>query len=189
MNESYFISLAEMALKHEPYPNPLFPPSPYYRFLKLLAASMLPKLSVELGVCGGGGSLHLALGNPKGRVVGVDLVYDHHDQISYITRNYPNFSFRFGDSVEDAPAIAEEFGPVDLLFIDTIHTRQRTIQEFEAWHPYLADNYVVCFDDLRRVEMGNVWDVLPSPKLRLDDLHPTAEGGFGVLWKNQDQAP
>lgn len=183
MNESTLLHLANRAIKEEnPYPSPLFPPSPYYRFLKLLAQELQPRLSVELGVCGGGGSLHLALGNPQGRVVGVDMQYDHPDQLRHIYSVCPNFVFWQGDSVEDAPKIVSDYGQPQLIFVDTTHTYDQTLAEFEAWHPYLADGWVMCFDDLRRAEMGNIWDVLPGPKLRLDELHPTAEGGFGVVW-------
>lgn len=183
MNESSLRHWANQALAEKPYPNPLFPPSPYYRFLRVLAQQLQPKLSVELGVCGGGGSLHLALGHPGGRVVGVDMQYDHDEQLKHIYGVCPNFHFWLGDSVEDAPRIVSDFGKPQILFIDTVHTFEATLREFEAWHPYLDDKHIVCFDDLLRAEMGNIWDVLPSPKLRLDELHPTAEGGFGVIWK------
>lgn len=183
MNESILYTLAQQALTDPIYPSPLFPPSPYYRFLKRLAEHLQPALSIELGVCGGGGSLHLALGNPGGLVVGVDFAYDHPEQILHIDEVCPNFIFWQGDSVEDAGKIVDDFGKVDILFIDTVHTHSRTWAEFNAWYPYLSDKAVVCFDDLLRTEMENIWDELPSPKVRLDALHPTAEGGFGVLWK------
>ena len=56
MDESFFKELEQRALNTAPFPDPRFPPSPYYRFLRLLAAEMRPRLSVELGVCGGGAS-------------------------------------------------------------------------------------------------------------------------------------
>ncbi len=183
MNEFTLRTIAQQALLDSVYPSPLFPPSPYYRFLKRLAEHLQPRLSIELGVCGGGGSLHLALGNPNGRVVGVDFAYDHPEQIEHIYKTCPNFTFWQGDSIEDAGKIVSDFGMVDILFIDTVHTYDRTWAEFNAWYPYLSDKAVVCFDDLYRQEMGNFWEELPEPKVRLDALHPTAEGGFGALWK------
>lgn len=183
MNEHDLRTLAQRALSDPIYPSPLFPPSPYYRFLKRLAEHLQPALSIELGVCGGGGSLHLALGNPQGRVVGVDFAYDHPEQIEHIRGNCANFVFWQGDSIESARNVFLEYGPIDILFIDTVHIFQRTVDEFEAWRPYLSYGAVVCFDDLNRAEMGNFWDVLPANKARLDALHPTAEGGFGVWWQ------
>lgn len=184
MNSDTLLTLARMAIAEEPYPEPMFPPSPYYRFLRLLAGMLQPALSVELGVCGGGGSLHLALGNPKGRVIGVDYAYDHPDHIRYINNVCPNFSFYLYDSIEAAMVVGEQYGEVGILFVDTVHTYERTLAEFAAWHPYLAKNAIVCFDDLFRPGMAEAWAALPGNKIRIDALHDQAEdgGGFGVLW-------
>lgn len=184
MDKKTLIDWAEEAVKMSPWTPAMFPPSRYYRFLQVLAKQLKPALSVELGVCGGGGSLHLAEGYLGGVVVGVDVAYDHPEQLDYIKRNYPNFTFWQGDSVTDAPLISRQHGLVKILFIDTIHTKSRTIEEFEAWRPFLAPGTVVCFDDLRRKEMDGFWEWLPEPKVRLDLLHPTAESGFGC-WFSQ----
>lgn len=183
MNEIILRNLAQQALADPIYPDPRFPPSAYYRFLYRLAEYQKPSLSVELGVCGGGGSLHLALGWDDGIVCGVDVGVEYQDNLKYLNSNCPNFKFWLGDSVMAAKQIAAKYGLVDILFIDTIHTYDRTIAEFQAWRPYLASNAVVCFDDLLRAEMAGLWEWLPEPKLRLDALHDGSdEGGFGVIW-------
>lgn len=184
MNKNILQALAQKALNERPFPETMFPPSAYYRFLKHLAAEMKPTLSVVLGVCGGGCCLHLAQGHSMGRVVGVDDAFDHPEHITYIKQNYANFTFWLGDSVYSAPEIAKDFGPVDILFIDTVHTYQRTMSEYDTWRPYLSNRAVVCLDDLYRPGMLQAWNELPAPKLRLDALHDGAEdgGGFGVLW-------
>lgn len=184
MNEYTIKVLANRALGERPHWNTMFPPSPYYRFLKELAKELSAQLSVVLGVCGGGCCLHLCQGNPIGRVIGVDIAYDHPDQMTYIKQNHANFLFWQGDSVESAAEIHRDFGPVDILFIDTIHTYERTLAEYEAWRPYLSDKAVVCLDDLFRPGMDRAWEEMPGPKLRLDQLHDGSEdgGGFGVLW-------
>lgn len=172
------------------YPDKRFPPSRYYRFLMLLAEYMKPTLSVELGVCGGGGSLHLAKGFPGGDVVGVDFQFDHKANIEYIMSNFKNFHFMFNDSVKSAKNIVLEWGKVDILFIDTDHTYDRTLAEYKAWKPYMKKGGVICFDDLFRHGTGEVksmrdaWDKIEGKKVRLDHLHdgtyPTG-GGFGCL--------
>lgn len=186
LTETILKQWAMQAFAMSVYPNPNFPPSPYYRFLKILAMNIQPKLSVELGVCGGGGSLHLAMGWAMGKVVGVDLVDDHRENIDYILNKYPNFRFWIGDSVNDARSIVDYYGTVDILFIDTLHTYEQTMNEYNAWLPYMSDEYVICFDDLFRPGMSQVWSELPEPKLRLDRLHDGAVngGGFGVVWNN-----
>ena len=163
----------------------LFPPSIYYAFFKLLAALVKPKLAVVLGVCGGGDCYHLCKGNPDGMVIGVDITYDHPEQLEFIKANCPNFLFHLGDSVKSAELVAAGGRcPIDFLFIDTTHVLEATVAEFEAWKPFLAPGAIVCFDDLFRTEMAGVWEGLPEPKVRLDLLHdgsPDVGGGFGVL--------
>ena len=175
-------NLVFAALAEAPYPDPRFPPSPYYRFLRQLAATMQPRLSVELGVCGGGGSFHLLLGWPLSPVVGIDKDVEYPLNMTFIRERYPNFDLRRGDSVELAPEIYGEYGQVDILFIDTIHTYERTLAEFNAWQPYLSRRAIVCLDDLNRVEMGTIFEDLPGTKMRLNALHPGAEMGFGILY-------
>jgi len=166
--------------------NELFPPSIYYRFLKLLASEMKSKLSVELGVSGGGGSLHLALGNLAGITVGIDIMTIPERQHTAIEMMVGD-AFRFfrGDGIKSASLVHDLYGTVDILFIDTVHTKEQTWKELKAWQPYLSDDYVVCFDDLLRPEMRGFWGELPEPKMRMDKLHDGAEngGGFGVIWK------
>jgi len=181
--------LAEQAMGGPVYDNPLFPPSPYYRFFRLLAAELKPKLSVELGVCGGGGSLHLALGHPRGKVIGVDFQYDHPEQIEHIKETCKNFHFWGGDSILSALQIRgsklAKALDVDILFIDTDHTYDRTLAEFKAWRYYLSKNAVVCFDDLFRPGMEEAWNEIPGKKLRFDFLHSgqyPEGGGFGVAY-------
>lgn len=186
MDESTLKQWAAQALAEKPYHDPRFPPSPYYRFLKIAAMNLKPKLSTELGVSGGGGSFHLAIGHPAGIVVGVDIANDHPENISYIMERCHNFRFWLGDSIGMAEKIYREYGPVDLLFVDTTHTFEQTQAELAAYRPYLSSQAVICLDDLFRPEMLGFWESLPEPKLRLDTLHDGAElgGGFGVLFSS-----
>jgi len=184
--------LAQEAITEDVYYNTDFPPSMYYRFLKLLAQEFKPKLSVELGVSGGGGSLHLAMGH-TGKVVGIDLQADHMARINYIRDSYPNFEFMIHDSTTAAPKVFEKYGKVDILFIDTDHTYERTMQELNAWEPYLSNRAIVCFDDLLRhhpndkKSMNDAWNDMPGFKARYDHLHDGTYphgGGFGVIYFN-----
>jgi predicted O-methyltransferase YrrM len=193
VNQQTLTKIAEQAALTSPmiahYPDPTndkvtFPPSPYYRFLKLLAQKMDSKLSVELGVCGGGGSLHLAMTSQT--AVGIDVVEDHKDNTDWIKNCYPNWYFMIGDSVHLASIVHDQFGLIDVLFIDTTHTHRQTMAEYEAYQPYLSDRAVICLDDLFRPGMDLAWADMPETKERFDFLHPSAsptDGGFGVIWK------
>jgi len=177
--------LAEKAIDEPIYDNQNFPPSPYYRFLKLLAQEIKPKLSVELGVSGGGGSLHLAIGYPEGQVIGVDFLDDHPGHIEYIKNACRNFTFWKGDSIESAWDISHKYGLVDILFIDTIHTYERTVDEFDEWLTHFTKSTIVCLDDLFRPGMEDAWNELPGKKIRFDFLHDGEfphDGGFGVIY-------
>jgi len=184
--------LAQEAITEDVYYNTDFPPSMYYRFLKLLAQEFKPKLSVELGVSGGGGSLHLAMGH-TGQVVGIDFQSDHVERIKHIEQNYPNFEFMLDDSVIVAPKVFQKYGKVDILFIDTDHTYERTMREFNTWKPYLSERAIVCFDDLFRhhpndvKSMEDAWNDINGFKARYDHLHDGTYphgGGFGVIYFN-----
>ncbi len=172
--------LAEEAKDEDVYPNPAFPPSPYYRFLKLLAAEFKPKLSVELGVCGGGGSLHLALGHPYGTVIGIDYIRDHEDRIKYIEDNYPNFEFMLHDSASAAHKVFDEHGKIDILFIDTDHTYDTTVREYKAWKPYLSDTAIILLDDLDRDGMTKAFNEIEGYKVVYPFLN--YGHGFGVVY-------
>ncbi|NIP85931.1 MAG: hypothetical protein GTO03_10370, partial [Planctomycetales bacterium] len=162
MNAADFKDLARQAEALDPWPDPRFPPSPYYRFFRLLTARLQPGLCVELGTCGGGGALHMALGWPDGTVIGVDKSNDYPDNIAYVEERCPNYTFLRGDSVALATEIGA-LGNIGLLFIDTVHTYERTWDEFNAYRPYLAENAVICLDDLFRPGMEEVWYELPVP--------------------------
>jgi len=173
-------NLAEKAISEPIYPNPSYPPSSYYRFLRILAAAVQPVYSVELGVCGGGGSLHLALGWPTGTVIGVDDANKWPNNVAHVQAHCPNFQFWHMDSIEAAEEARERgIFSVDILFIDTIHTYERTLAEFEAWKGLLCEGAVVLLDDLFRARMIEVFNILPGVKVRLDHLHD--EAGFGAI--------
>lgn len=190
LSEEEILVLANNSYKELPIDNPNFPPSPYYRFLKHLARKIQPNLSVELGVCGGGGSLHLCMGYSEGIVVGIDYRIEYQKNLAYIKKTQKNFRFLEDDSVIAAPKVFEQYGLIDILFIDTIHTYERTMVEYNSWWPYLSSKAVVCFDDLNRKQMHlngqNIWKYIEKQGqiLRLDFLHHSQEGdgGFGVLW-------
>lgn len=193
MKDTWFSQLATRALALPVYPDPRFPPSPYYRFFKLLTQALQPTLSVELGLCGGGGAFHMALGWPAGTVVGVEHEQgDDHQKGNwrYMRERCPNFELWRGDSVEAAADIFKIYGPCGLLFIDTVHTTERTRDEWRAWEPFLAERAVVCLDDVQRKQMAGLWEWVPWQKMRLDVLHPGGldaegygDGGFGVCWR------
>jgi predicted O-methyltransferase YrrM len=158
-----------------------FPPSEYYSFLYLLAQAKEPKLSIELGVCGAGASYHLAKGHPQGRVIGYDIALEYPDNVLFVAKECPNWTFYRYDSCDTARVAPQK---VDILFIDTVHTFEQTMKEWRAWKPWLAEGAVVCLDDLDREGMMDAWAEMPEPKMLYPELHiggaPT-DGNFGIV--------
>lgn len=184
MNVKAVNKLARISVGDGPLPHKEFPPSMYYRFLRRLTKYMQPDISVELGVCGGGGSLYMALGYPQGRVIGVDCALEYPNNIALVKELAPNFEFWRMDSIASSDYFNEVKLKVNVLFIDTIHTYDQTMKEFEAYRPVLADGAVVLLDDLFREGMDQAWAELPGHKVRLDYLHMSGsatDGGFGVV--------
>lgn len=194
MNKETLTRIANRAYLLSPmvdhYPDPenkrvTFPPSPYYRFLKLIAEEIQSRLSVELGVCGGGGVLHMAMTSKQ--AVGVDVTYHEYvDNKLWLEKNYKNLKLYRNDSIQIVPVIVDRFGVIDLLFIDTTHTYEQTMTEYWAYEHFLSDKAIVCLDDLFRPGMDQAWNEMPDTKARFDFLHPSqspTDGGFGVIWK------
>jgi len=178
------VALGREALAASPHPDPRWPPSVYYRYLSAVAGRLNAKTFVELGTCGGGASLTVAVNNSSTKVITIDV--DKYPQVAPIEEMCSNFFFHRGDSIELADTLGQANAPIDLLFIDTTHTYEQTMGEFNAWLPYMAKGGVVCFDDLYRPGMDVVWAALPEPKTGIHDLKrmhvggsPT-DGGFGA---------
>ncbi len=188
MNLNRIKELHDSAIKMQPFPDPRWPPSIYYRFLGLVARDMEAKYFVELGTCGGGASYNVAKISPKTIVYSIDVV--KLEQVNAIELLCPNFNFIIGDSIKTAKELGPKLDVPSLLFIDTIHTYEHTKAEFEAWLLYLKPGSVVCFDDLHRSGMDRFWNELTYTKSEFDELRllhlagAPDDGGFGCVLLN-----
>jgi predicted O-methyltransferase YrrM len=121
----------------------------------LEALQMQPRLIVELGVGGGESNFVLArVARLSGaRLVSVDIndrshvsqepgwLFVHRDDIAF-AREFPEF------------CRAQGFEPViNVLFIDTSHVYEHTVQEIEAYFPFLAPHAKVFFHDTNLTEV------------------------------------
>ena len=101
---------------------------------------------LEIGTGTGWTALSLALADRQRTVVSYDPV-DRAERQLYLrlvdaqTRERVTFVPAPG---AEGPRDAE---PVDLLYVDSLHQRNETIREFEAWRPVLRDGALVLFDD------------------------------------------
>jgi predicted O-methyltransferase YrrM len=100
----------------------------------------------ELGTGTGWTAVALALADPERRVVSFDPIY--REQREHYVRLVPR-------SVRDRVTFIQASGvsgpadsqPVDLMFVDSSHERQATIDELRAWRPALSPGARVVFDD------------------------------------------
>ena len=197
MDRATIEALKDKAFTGWPLPEDArFPPSAYYKFLYYLTLQMKARTCVELGVCGGGATramctAQIEMHYVNGVVFGVDLDHAWDERMQQLRAEHVNFQFFFGDSAWAGVQKYQELNgerEVDLLFIDTTHTRERTLDEFAAWRSVLAPEAVVAFDDVERPGMPDAiqeiladeipgksgWEYIP-----LRDLHH--ESGFGVM--------
>jgi predicted O-methyltransferase YrrM len=98
---------------------------------------------VELGTGPGWTAIALALADRERRVTTYDpVVHDHRDRYVSLA---PSATAR----IEFVPAEGVEARDqaVELLFIDSTHQRDPTLNEFRAWRPRLAPGAIVAFHD------------------------------------------
>lgn len=161
--------------------DPGYPSSLYYRMLKSLMEQSKVEIAVELGTCGGGAALHLGLGNPDAEVYtyendpNMNLIWESIERVPHYA---PNVRLRVGDSVEAADYF--EAHTIGLIFIDTTHTYEQTMKEWNAWIDKIKVGGAVVLDDIRRPGMIEVLKELRDhPRVR-DILEFSTQGGDGL---------
>ena len=101
---------------------------------------------VELGTATGWTAISLALSDPVRRVTSFDPV-SRPEPARYL--RLVGAEVRARITLVTAPGSdgPRDHRPVDLLYIDSSHDRQPTIDEVNAWRPALARGAVIVFDD------------------------------------------
>jgi predicted O-methyltransferase YrrM len=101
---------------------------------------------VELGTATGWTAISLALSDPARRVTSFDPV-SRPEPARYLRLVGPEVRSRI--TLVEAPGSDGPLDdrPVDLLYIDSSHDRQPTIEEVDAWRPTLAPGAAIVFDD------------------------------------------
>lgn len=144
---------------------------PYYYLMYLLAKEYDERgCFVELGVAKGWGMSSLALGNPKAKVIGLDLnvepVFRPDNAEFYLMSALP---------------VPEFINGISILHIDTEHSYGNAQNEFMQYRCKLLPGAVILFDDLHAMDDGvlRAFYELPYDKIQCDALHPI--NGYGAL--------
>ncbi len=122
-------------------------PHLYYTVYKKSCAKEKPTI-LELGTHRGMSTLMFlqAVQQRGGSVFSVDIDDQYRD-----LSNSSNWTFIHSDStkvdkiVEDYPALKDG---IDILLIDSLHTKEHVSKEFWGWEPYLNKDAFIIFDDI-----------------------------------------
>jgi cephalosporin hydroxylase len=139
-----------------------------------------PKFVLECGVDAAGSTLHMIMANPDTYVFGIDR--NVNENAYYYNEHYSNFTLFVGDTADITifgliKHLCGEDG-IGLLFLDSEHDGRTSRREFETYYPILANECLVCIDDIHmNHEMEELWREFPGEKKDLSMLHGS---GFGV---------
>ena len=151
----------------------------YYQWLALLVRRQQPKLVVELGSNLGVSTvmLYSELADDAS-LISVDL----HRNLAFVPdRMYidERVRFVFGDDLNLAIYGSNLPAGIDLLFIDTVHTREQLNREWAVYQHLCNPGAIVVLDDIRMEDMFGSWESLPYPQLEVTtDCHYTGFGFF-----------
>jgi predicted O-methyltransferase YrrM len=101
---------------------------------------------VELGTATAWTAITLALDDPRRLVITYDVI-EREEAKRYLDLIAPDVRERIELVVAPGCTGPRDEQPVDLLYIDSSHTREHTIAEVQAWQPYLRPGAPVLFDD------------------------------------------
>jgi predicted O-methyltransferase YrrM len=101
---------------------------------------------VELGTATGWTAISLALSDPDRRVTSFDPA-SRPEPARYLRLVGPEVRSRIELVIAPGSDGPRDERPVDLLYIDSSHERQPTIDEVRVWRPALAPGAVIVFDD------------------------------------------
>lgn len=160
--------------------------NPYYRLFYLIAKTLKPSLTVELGAWRGDSSAHFAVGNPDGKCIAVDIHRDGDNaglaKLEEARDRLPNMHFH-RMWIADAVDVVKSYGPIECIFFDGWHDIQHVSDDWNNYRPLLADRALCIFDDITAAYhfegMREFWDSLPGEKyLSTEGLHSDIPMGF-----------
>jgi predicted O-methyltransferase YrrM len=122
---------------------------------RLLSLARDHRLVVELGTATGWTTLSLALSDSGAEVVSYDP-FPHPERERYLRLVGPRTLNRIAFVHAPGATGPRDDRRVDLLYIDSSHSRDATIEEVNAWSPVLGPGSVIAFDDYGHTEYPGV---------------------------------
>lgn len=125
----------------------------------LLALARGCRQIVELGTATGWTAITVALDDLERRVVTYDPV-ERVEPHRYLALVAPDVRARIKLVVAPGSTGPQDPEPVDLLYIDSSHEREQTINEVRAWQPHLRPGAAVLFDDYTNPDFPGVQEAI-----------------------------
>jgi len=120
---------------------------------------------VELGTATGWTAISLALADARRRVTSFDIV-QRPEPARYLRLTSAEVRARITLVTAAGAEGPRDDRPVDLLYIDSSHERQPTIDEVRAWRPVLAPDAAIVFDDFDHPDYPGVREAVQELGLR-----------------------
>lgn len=151
--------------------------NPYYDFLTHLLRDRKVAKVLELGTCTGASTSYLAIASPDCKVITVDI--ESHPAVTKQLSKFPNVEIWTANTLSDeCIKRAQEAGPFDIVFFDTLHEYEQVMAEWGAYQSCIRQGGIALFDDIHLNEgMKKFWKELTVPKIELGHLHWS---GFGA---------
>lgn len=158
----------------------------YYRFLYELARRARPAAMVETGTRLGCSAAQMALGNPEGKMITVDI--DPAAKARADALGLTNLTAVLSDSRVAFSAVRAAVPAIDLLYIDSDHTFDLASAEYWLYRTIVREEGVILFDDIHiNADMERFWAMVPEPKAEANFLH--RHYGFGISIKCSGDRP
>jgi len=123
---------------------------------------------VDLGVDYGVSSLILTMDavEKNNKIYGVDTQFN---RTTFGLWEYPNYFMIQGDSSSVGKCWdTEEYGEVDLLFVDSIHVAPQVLSELYHWYPHVKEGGYIVFHDTNWP--AGMHDLTWHPEVKENDL-------------------
>lgn len=151
----------------------------YYRFLYEVSRLSAPSVSVETGTRLGCSALQIAVGNPGGIVITVDV--DPAAALRVADLNAKNILPITGDSSKVFEKVKGMVTEIDLLYIDSDHSFKTAMSEYTLYGSLVRKGGVMLFDDITiNDEMKSFWMKVDGPKVELPHLHTGFSFGCAI---------
>lgn len=166
-------NLSIFSLFNEEWRSYIEMPNNYYKLLSFIVDQLKPKIIVELGAYTGASTVALLSSMEKdSHIYSIDKI----DDWRFVDKSDPRLSLLVGNSIELVDLVPNN---IDIIFIDTDHTKDQITKEWEVYRHKISPNGVVILDDIHLNDgMTEFWNSLPYNKIDLSEYHNT---GFGIF--------